>query len=840
MRSIQEGIAMFSAIARLVLLGSLLLAFAPARAAAQCGGDCDGTGTVTINELIIGVNIVLGTAPDSQCPNLGCTSGMVCINLLVRAVTNALEGCTVEIPALLSSDPADDASDVPATSWVRLTFAAPVSAAPSSFALTCGDAAVEVAVSQPQPDVIVLNPAPLLAGSCTAQWSGGEVGFAIAAGSAAATVLYDLSDTRRTSPFPNDVWTVPETANETGIKVSVPLPEAPDDVQAIFGGLLPETNQLDGFSPIAHIVVELSDAPDVATLPLSPAASLDPLASVGLFDLDAESATYLQRVPFLLKPRTDTSVSGVVSHTLLVFPSVPLRPGGRYGFVVTRRALVNPSRPFDKSDFFRAALQTPENELGESALRARATADEVLEALAGANPSFDSGDVALALRISVRTTDAIAGDMLAVKQQVLAAPPPAYTITSVDVQAQDSPMAAIVRGTWQAPEWRTEGDPRLYFARDGEGRPMQTGSKAIPFTLALPKAALDGAVPIAMYQHGNPGSSEAEVPSAARRSLAAAGFAVIGFTDVLNRELSAGVTDPDQAILLQVAPVLGGIVTNAKIPDFWIETRSEMLAFLRLFDGLGTLDVLPVGAPDGVPELDIQAPRVYLGISEGGNNGQGFLPYAPEIRAGAVMVGGARLGEVLIHQGADLFLNVLGAIYPGMTATDIWVGLSLFQTIFDVQDAHNHVRFLYRDRLEVAGTLTKPSVLVVEGLDDTLVPNHATDSMAFSMGPIPHIQPVQRAVPFLEVVSGPISGNIDAQTTSGFYQYVPAGTPGIPTTPGCESQPEGHYCAQSAPASFEQRRVFFQSALDGVPLIIDPMAEPVAAPFGSAGDPIVW
>jgi hypothetical protein len=368
---------------------------------------------------------------------------------------------------------------------------------------------------------------------------------------------------------------------------------------------------------------------------------------------------------------------------------------------------------------------------------------------------------------------------------------------------------------------------------------MQTGSKAVAFTLALPKAALSGPVPIAMYQHGNPGSAEDEVPRAARRSLAADGFAVIGFTDVLNRELSAGISNPDDAILAQVAPVLQDILTNARIPDFWLETRAEMLAFLRFFDGLGALDVLPVGAEDGVPELDVAAPRVYLGISEGGNNAQGFLPYAPEIRAAAVVVGGARLGEVLIHQADDLFLNVLGGVFRSLTPADIWVGLALFQTMFDHQDAHNHVRFLYRNRLEVAGTMRKPSVLAVEGLDDTLVPNSATDSMAWAMGPIPHLEPVQRAVPFLEVVTAPISANIDAETTAGFYQFVPAGVPGIPETPGCGSQPEGHYCAQTAPAALQQRSVFFQSAQDGVPVIVDPLAEPGLAP-ASAGEPIVW
>jgi hypothetical protein len=204
------------------------------------------------------------------------------------------------------------------------------------------------------------------------------------------------------------------------------------------------------------------------------------------------------------------------------------------------------------------------------------------------------------------------------------------------------------------------------------------------------------------------------------------------------------------------------------------------------------------------------------------------------------VVGGARLGEVLIHQGADLFLNVLGAIFRSLTPADIWVGVSLFQTIYDAQDAHNHVRFLYRDPFAVAGTLRKASVLAIEGLNDTLVPNHATDSMAWSMGPIPHLQPVQRAVPFLSVVTAPISANVDAETTAGFYQFVPTGIAGIPVTPGCEAQPEGHYCAQTAPAALQQRSVFFQSALQGVPVIVDPFADATPVAPGSAADPIVW
>lgn len=61
---------------------------------AGCGGDCNGDGTVAINELISGVNIALGAAPVASCEAMDATGdGTVAINELVAAVANALDGC---------------------------------------------------------------------------------------------------------------------------------------------------------------------------------------------------------------------------------------------------------------------------------------------------------------------------------------------------------------------------------------------------------------------------------------------------------------------------------------------------------------------------------------------------------------------------------------------------------------------------------------------------------------------------------------------------------------------------------------------------------------------------
>jgi hypothetical protein len=62
--------------------------------AGGCVGDCDGSGNVAINELILGVSISLGTAPLSECPSFDCQqTGQVAISCLITAVNNSLNGC---------------------------------------------------------------------------------------------------------------------------------------------------------------------------------------------------------------------------------------------------------------------------------------------------------------------------------------------------------------------------------------------------------------------------------------------------------------------------------------------------------------------------------------------------------------------------------------------------------------------------------------------------------------------------------------------------------------------------------------------------------------------------
>jgi cysteine-rich repeat protein len=89
MRTIQS-IRKFGAAAALAVLASA------SAAEAQCTGDCSNDGSVTVDEIIIGVNIGLGTAGVSSCLAFDSNGdGQVTVDEIVTAVSNALSGCPV-------------------------------------------------------------------------------------------------------------------------------------------------------------------------------------------------------------------------------------------------------------------------------------------------------------------------------------------------------------------------------------------------------------------------------------------------------------------------------------------------------------------------------------------------------------------------------------------------------------------------------------------------------------------------------------------------------------------------------------------------------------------------
>jgi hypothetical protein len=104
--------------AALALLGSAscLWVPTPATAASNCTGDCNGNGTVEINELVTCVNIALDTAAPSTCAACDANGdSRVTIDELIAAVSNALTHCgqVTVIPTPTDGGPTPTATPMP-------------------------------------------------------------------------------------------------------------------------------------------------------------------------------------------------------------------------------------------------------------------------------------------------------------------------------------------------------------------------------------------------------------------------------------------------------------------------------------------------------------------------------------------------------------------------------------------------------------------------------------------------------------------------------------------------------------------------------------------------------
>jgi hypothetical protein len=716
---------------------------------------------------------------------------------------------------LVGSDPADGAKNVPATAWIVLQFDDPVRAkATNAVALDCGKStpAIDVDVTA---HALVVNPRGHLPSGamCSVRLpDGSSIGFTVATAGDPAVLAYDRDEGKALDPFPDDYYLVSDSTTTTGYRVDIPVPKVDAALMGLFAAAIDPTKKLDGMSPLAPIAIRLPDVLDPSTVPKTTADSLDPLATLGLFDIDPRSADYGKRVPFDVLIRDEKNVDMSDAHSLIVWPSIPLRARGHYAFAVTTRALVSPSRPLQPSAFFQAAAGSRPSTDGEK--RLAPFLGTVLSELQKTTPPLRTEDLAMALGITVRSIDDIPSDLVSIREQTFAADPPGFSvINAVADTTKGSDVAAIVTGKWSPPQWSSDGK---FIDRDSNGKPKLGATKDIPFTLAVPKTS--GKAPIVMYQHGQPGSSEKEVPQIAREGFAKAGFAVIGFTDYANREII-----PDGNIVTLNQNALITLLTNHNLPDYLsLLTHAEQLSFIRMLPTLKTLDVLPLGSSDGAPDLDLSQPIGYFGISQGSVHGTGLLAFAPEIHAAALTVGAGRFTATLIHQDWEVLYQAIGAVYPTFLHADFYAGMGVIQMGFDHQDPQNLAHFLYQEPISLSNH-SRASVLATEGLGDTMVPFYAERAGAYAIG-LPQIQPAAEAVPFLTPIDAPVTANIDSKTTGGFFQYVPSGYMGATPSPGCvaNKETEGHYCAQDAAEAIDQRIKYFVSALAGVPSITGP------------------
>lgn len=699
-------------------------------------------------------------------------------------------------PAFVSSTPGEGESGFVPTRWLELAFAADFPAERlEDFTLTCDGVERAVRAVADGSTVFAIPVGALPDGAaCEIRGPTGERLVGFATGAAGPVALYDRTDTSLIGPFPDDAILEDDPSTGTGKRIALVPPTLPGLLGLVAQGISVALTRWDGFSPLQLFTVSLSDAIDPATIPLDEVASLQLDAPVALLDVDPASPGYGTRVPFTAQVRSDPAVGGETDHSLILWPALDLRADGHYALVLTRGVLTPGGAPFGPSGFFERVL-APSGGPAEVE-HARAALAPTLDALAGFSPAILAEDLALAIAVTTRSVFSDPSDWISVKEQILASAPPVLDVTSTDTS---SAAQVVYRGTVTLPLW-LEDLSFVQVTRDVGGAPVSVTTDDVPFVFRVPIGATEP-MPIVIYQHGNPGSPD-EVLSGRQTFLLDAGYAVLGIQDFQNRQFGEDIANQTTQIIGRLAFQNGQALTN-------FQTHADMMGILRAIQGMGVAENFPEIDPTRI---------LFKGISFGAHDSLGFLPFAPEILAAASYVGSGRLYHANLHQidYSNLLEGILDTL-PGARPRDIIAGFAALQNEQDRDDPHLLARYLYREPLAIEGLsdTTPPSLLWIEGIGDSLVPNVATRATAVELG-IPTVRPVAVASPVLTEVDAPLAGNLAPGVTAAHAQYDPA------STPSCLGfgETEGHFCAQRSTEAEAQVEHLFETALEGAAEII--------------------
>jgi len=570
------------------------------------------------------------------------------------------------------------------------------------------------------------------------------------------TALYGPAESSLLSPFPSDRYTRPDAATPTGRRVSIGPDNASDPLVTSFQTTVDLLNEMDGFSTAGGVVVNFSGPIDARELVLAPELeppllgpirdALDytkPDSPLLLVDVDPASPDRGKAVG--LVPRYfPQEADGVLpdDYTLIAQPAVPLRPATRYLFVVTESL-----RAASGGEVVRAEEMTRLLEGSD------AYAEEVSAALDALEESIGVSRDRVRLA-TVFTTATVRAGIEAMAEGARSAPPPALLSSWEIERPQQDDGRVRFRAVYEAPEYRGESG-KWAFA---EGKPVVQKKVGLEVFLAFSDGAQSGKRPVVIYGHGLGGDKDGSWGTADRlREIHARGAAVVAID---SPEHGSRAADPDQSALLAAFNFFGidegtGEFDIGKGRDNFRQMASDQRELVRLVNELGALDLLPVGAPDGQPDLDVSR-ILYIGHSFGSVQGPTIMAIAPEIRQAVWNVGGDSLMMLLRDSGTfGLLADAMKP--PGTPDGGLARFFSVTQAIVDPGDPINYARFGAQEPLGGVSGWTPRDVLLQVVMNDTIVPNSTSEALARAMG-MTSMSPLI-PVSGLPDAEGPLVGN---------------------------------------------------------------------------------
>jgi hypothetical protein len=576
----------------------------------------------------------------------------------------------------------------------------------------------------------------------------------------AATACDFLIEEKCLLPYPSAFFLAPDASTATGLRVNYPL----DGMPATRGGTHidpAEWNTLDGFSPGPEILALFPEGVDPA------ASAVPPIQDIAR-SLESDSPTVIvnaasgEHVPHFAE--LDARATTPATQTFIIRPAVRLHEATRY--IVAIRGLKdrsgNPIAARRAFQILRDGLSTP-----VQAINARRNHFEELFATLE-QAGIPREDLILAWDFVTASTPSLTGRALAVRDQGLAANGPGappFTVTSVEDNYSDK-IFRRVRGSFTVPLFLTSATPPAMFNLDAGGVPRQNGTASAPFTITIPRIAVEGAAPQAgrpvVYGHGLLGSGEGEVTAGNLQTLSNRFNFILGATDWI------GLSEEDISNTLRI---IANLSNFRQLADRLQQAMLNFMLLGRLMTAADGLASHPAFQMNGVPLID---PRelYYYGNSQGGIEGGAYLALSTETRRGVLGVGAANY-SILLQRSIDFSSYETIFDQHFLDEIDRQMLFPLLQQLWDRAEPQGYLSHLVADPLP--GTPAK-TILMQMGVNDSQVPNIGTEVEVRSLG-LPSVAP--SALPLFGVseMQAPFDG-------SAFVAYDVNGTvPPLTNTP---------------------------------------------------------
>ncbi len=559
-------------------------------------------------------------------------------------------------------------------------------------------------------------------------------------------------------PFPSMVYASAEAGSPTGFRLSIPAAAMPVNVDGI--PVDPAAfNRRDGFSTLGPILAAFPTGVSSDGLPSfkNPDESLAAESPIVLINMETG-----ERVPFFAE--IDQNIAVVEARNLMIRPLARMAPGTRHAVGIRKgvKALDGSDLPIPEAF---QILKDGGSFTHPKAAELKTRTAEVIAALGTAGVPAD--DLVLAWDFVTVSDQFIRGDLTTMRELALPAIGNAGANLTFTTELKGNTPTSFKRyvGTFTSPDFLTNGElDNSVMRRDGNGTPVLDGMRDARFAAIIPKCVETQPLPrpTIIFGHGLFGSAEDYLDDDFVANLAEEHCFVIIAGDFI------GLTSRQ----LQLAPL--AVNDLNKGPQITEKLTQSIIDFIALENvARGPMSRSPDFQFNGQPVID-PANTYYVGGSLGGNMGNTFMAYDPNITKGVLAVPGGNWWLMIERSTAwALLVGAAQGAYDDPEEYQLALSMS-FGMGFEPFDPMTTAAHVTKDPL-FADQPAK-QILFWYSLGDCLVNNISSELVAREMG-LPVVAPSVKMPWGLQQITGPMESGVtiydDHPTPMPFDSNIP-------------------------------------------------------------------